>query len=237
MPGVYERAAAPGLDLTHLDWAAVSSVPDPAARILVLTGPSGAGKSRLSHRLHAAHGWPIVQLDDFYREMGDPALPMSPLGLPDWDDVTSWRLDEAVEALTTLCRHGEVALPRYDISHSRVTGWHRVRVDGHPVVIAEGIFAGHTIAPLRERGLLAAAWCIRNKPWLTFGRRLVRDLAERRKPPLTLWRRGHVLRRAEPGIVSAQAALGAEPVTAREAERLTPGLLDSGAARPTRGPR
>lgn len=211
----------------------MNSEPGPGARVLVLTGPSGAGKSRLANRLHAAHGWPVVQLDDFYRELGDPALPMSPLGLPDWDDVASWNLGEAVEALTGLCRVGRAAMPRYDISGSRVTGWHEVSTDGHPVVVAEGIFAGHTIAPLRDRGLLAAAWCIRNRPWLTFTRRLVRDLAERRKPPVTLWRRGHVLRRAEPGIVDAQAALGAEPMTAREAERLCPGLVD--ADRPRRG--
>lgn len=209
--------------------------PGSGARVLVLTGPSGAGKSRLAGRLNAAHGWPVVQLDDFYRELGDPELPMSPLGLPDWDDVASWRLDEAVEALTGLCRVGRASMPRYDIASSRVTGWHEVTTDGHPVVVAEGIFAGHTIEPLRERGLLAAAWCIRNRPWLTFTRRLVRDLAERRKPPMTLWRRGHVLRRAEPGIVSAQAALGAEPMTAREAERLIPGLAGSYADRPTRG--
>ena len=64
--------------------------PPRPARVLVLAGPSGAGKSRLARRLHAAHGWPIVQLDDFYRDGDDPALPMSPqAGLPDWDDVRS----------------------------------------------------------------------------------------------------------------------------------------------------
>lgn len=195
------------------------------ARVVVLCGPSGAGKSRLARRLHAAHGWPVVQLDDFYRELGDPGLPMSPLeGLPDWDDVRSWCLDDAVRALETLCRQGSIELPVYDISASRVSGRHRVRTDGHPVIVAEGIFAAHTISPLREQGLLAAAWCVRGQPWKTFIRRLTRDLAERRKPPLTLVRRGMALRRAEPGIVEAQQALGAEPMTAREAEELSKAL-------------
>lgn len=189
------------------------------ARVLVLAGPSGAGKSRLARRLHAAHGWPVVQLDDFYREGTDPALPMSPqAGLPDWDDVRSWRLDHALESLGTLCREGTVEVPVYDIGTSSTTGVQQVQLDGSTIVIAEGIFAAHTVAGLTERGLLAAAWSIRGRPWKTFVRRLTRDLAERRKPPLTLVRRGLALRRLEPGIVEAQRALGAEPMTAREAE-------------------
>lgn len=195
------------------------------ARVLVLAGPSGAGKSRLARRLQAAHGWPVAQLDDFYRELGDPDLPMSPLGLPDWDHVGSWDLEGALEALGRLCHEGRVEVPVYDISTSSVTGRQLVELGGSPIVVAEGIFAADTIPGLRERGLLAGAWCIRNSPWLTFSRRLARDLAERRKPPLTLWRRGHLLRRAEPGIVAGQQALGAEPMTAREAERLVPRLL------------
>ncbi|USQ78756.1 uridine kinase family protein [Ornithinimicrobium faecis] len=195
------------------------------ARVLVLAGPSGAGKSRLARRLHAAHGWPVVQLDDFYRDVGDPDLPMSPqAGLPDWDDVRSWRLDDALTALETLCREGIVEVPVYDIATSRATGTHQVELGDHPIVIAEGIFAADTIAGLKARGILAAAWCIRNRPSKTFARRLIRDLAERRKPPLTLVRRGLTLCRLEPGIVGAQQALGAEPMTAREAEARVPRL-------------
>ena len=195
------------------------------ARVLVLAGPSGAGKSRLARRLTARFGWPMVALDDFYREATDPDLPMSPLGLVDWDDVRSWHLDAALVALEELCVRGCTDVPVYDISSSSITGHHVLERGPHPVVVAEGIFAAHTVAGLRERGLLAQAWCVRNRPWVTFGRRLVRDLAERRTPPLTLWRRGHLLRRAEPGIVAAQEALGAVPVTAREAERLVHDLL------------
>jgi uridine kinase len=200
--------------------------PPRPARVLVLAGPSGAGKSRLAKRLHAAHGWPIVQLDDFYRDGDDPALPMSPqAGLPDWDDVRSWRLDDALRALEMLCRQGTVEVPVYDISASRVTGSHRVERGDHPIVLAEGIFAANTIPGLTARGLLAAAWCIRNQPTKTFVRRLVRDLAERRKAPLVLVRRGLALRRLEPGIVRTQQALGAVPMTAREAEARIPQLI------------
>ncbi len=55
---------------------------------------------------------------------------------------------------------------------------------------------------------------------------MLRDLAEHRKPPRTLWRRGHLLRRAEPSIVDAHLALGATPITAKEAERRSLGLVD-----------
>lgn len=206
----------------------MTAQPSPAARVLVLAGPSGAGKSRLARRLHAAHGWPVVQLDDFYRDGDDPSLPMSPqAGLPDWDDVRSWRLDDALAALETLIRTGTVEVPVYDIATSRVTGTQRLDLDGHPLVLAEGIFAADAIAGLAERELLADAWCIRNRPWKTFARRLVRDLAERRKPPLTLVRRGVALHRLEPGIVRAHEALGAEPMTAREAEARVARLTDN----------
>ncbi|WP_052327824.1 uridine kinase family protein [Serinicoccus marinus] len=204
----------------------------PPARVLVLAGPSGAGKSRLASRLHARHGWPVVQLDDFYREGTDTGLPMSPLGLPDWDHVDSWDGEAALDALEQLCREGIAQMPVYDIGRSAVSGAHEVRRDGHTVVVAEGIFAAHVVAGLRERGLLAGAWCIRNQPWKTFARRLARDLAQRRKPPLTLWRRGHVLRRAEPGIVAAQQALGAAPMTAREAMARAGGLQRPPATQP-----
>lgn len=196
------------------------------ARVLVLSGPSGAGKSRLARRLHESHGWPLLPLDDFYREVEAPGLPMSPLGLPDWDDVRSWDLDAALTAAEELCVRGSTRVPTYDIATSRVVGHRTLELGEASVVVAEGIFAAHTVEGLRERGLLAGAWCVHHRPWVVFARRLARDLAERRKPPLTLWRRGHALRRAQPGIVAAHRALGAEPVRARVAERLAGDLLE-----------
>ena len=91
-----------------------------AAQVVLLSGPSGAGKSRLARRLHARHGWPVVPLDDFYREADDPGLPMSPLGLADWDDVRSWDKAAAVEALERLCRDGSAEVPLYDIDRKSV---------------------------------------------------------------------------------------------------------------------
>ena len=72
---------------------------------------------------------------------------------------------------------------------------------------------------LQENGLLAAAWCITAGPWVTFSRRLARDLAERRKPPAVLWERGNRLRRTEPEFVAQQRTLGARVMSPRAGER------------------
>jgi uridine kinase len=59
---------------------------------------------------------------------------------------------------------------------------------------------------------------------VTFARRLVRDLRERRKPPWTLVRRGLALMRDEPNVVARQESLGAQPARAKDLEPLLSGL-------------
>jgi uridine kinase len=191
-------------------------------RVVVLAGPSGAGKSRLSERLHDAYGWPVVRLDDFYRDGDDPALPTRELGattIVDWDDPASWDANAAVAALEELIRTGSVEVPVYDIARSAAVGTARVDLDPDALVVAEGIFAAEIVADLRAAGLLHSAWCVRHRRWVTFVRRLVRDLAERRKPPLVLLRRGLALRRAEPAIVERMERLGATSATPAQVER------------------
>jgi uridine kinase len=53
---------------------------------------------------------------------------------------------------------------------------------------------------------------------ITFGRRLLRDLAEMRKPPLTLVRRGFALARSEPALKQRWTALGCRPCSIPDAE-------------------
>ncbi|MFN8155944.1 MAG: uridine kinase [Candidatus Nanopelagicales bacterium] len=184
-----------------------------SAKVVLLAGPSGSGKSHIAGR----SGLPVFRLDDFYKDADDPTLPLSvELGIPDWDDVGAWHLDRAVAALATLCSEGAVEVPTYDISLSRATGTSVFRCDGATTVVAEGVFAPDIVGACREAGMLADAVVLVRAPWKNFVRRFARDLAERRKPPLTLWRRGRLLMHQERGVVDAALARGCRPVSAGE---------------------
>lgn len=187
------------------------------ARVIVLAGPSGAGKSRLAERM----GLPVLRLDDFYKDGDDPSLPLitegANAGIVDWDDPASWLLDDAMAALDELCRTGRAEVPVYEIAQNGRCGSHTVDLAGHDLFVAEGIFAQEIVPHCREAGLLAAAYCVRQHPMVTFWRRLTRDLREHRKPPLVLLRRGLALMRDQQRVVAHAVALGCRPVTADEA--------------------
>ena len=191
--------------------------------MVLVGGPSGAGKSRLADRT----GLPIVRLDDFYREGVDPLLPRSGSGRVDWDDPRSWDDLAAVTALAELCSTGAADSPVYDIAHDGVVGTRRVVVAGSPLVVAEGIFAAEIIAACRERGLLAAALCVRQNRYLTWWRRLVRDIRERRKSLPVLLRRGVQLLRLEPSVIERHVQLGATCVSPAEGRALITQLARS----------
>lgn len=190
-------------------------------RIVLLAGPSGSGKSSLAARA----GLPTVCLDDFYKDGDDPTLPLADLPgdhgdtLVDWDHPASWDAERALAALVTLATTGGTDLPVYDIPTSRAVGTHRIEVGEAPLVVAEGIFAAELAAACTDADILADALCLTLRPSVTFWRRLVRDLRESRKPPLTLLRRGWALLRAEPRVVARQVALGATPLGPEDAAR------------------
>ncbi|QMW65634.1 ATP-binding protein [Mumia sp. ZJ1417] len=186
--------------------------------VVVLSGPSGSGKSRVAER----SGLPVVRLDDFYREAGDPGLPTITFGeteVVDWDDLRSWDAEAACDALETLCTTGTVDVPVYDISLSRRTGWHTLILGDATMVVAEGLFAHVIVAELARRGLLVDALCVRHHRLVTFVLRLARDLREKRKSLPVLLRRGLHLTREEPAVVALAEEHGCRPVTPRQAER------------------
>ncbi|WP_344770368.1 ATP-binding protein [Aeromicrobium panaciterrae] len=181
---------------------------------MILAGPSGSGKSHLAARL----GWTVLRLDDFYRDADEPDMPLSSLGIVDWDDVGSWSAVAAVDAIRTLCETGVADVPVYDIASSARTGSHTLTLDGERF-IAEGLFAPAIVDACRTAGMLDAAICLRRNRVVTFALRLVRDLREGRKSPLVLVRRGWRLLKDEPRIVADAVAHGCEPMTPRQARK------------------
>jgi uridine kinase len=191
----------------------VSSQPIPT-RVVLLAGPSGSGKSSLAART----GLPVLRLDDFYKEAGDPTLPLVTGSTDiDWDSPGSWDADAAVAAIVELCRTGRTTVPVYDIATSARVDTEAFDIDRTPLFVAEGIFAADIVERCQELGVLADALCLRGRPSTTFRRRLARDLREGRKSVGFLLRRGWRLMRAERGIVARQTSLGAHPCGKEEA--------------------
>jgi uridine kinase len=183
------------------------------AQIVLLAGPSGSGKTHLA----AQSGLPVLELDDFYRNGDDPALPLNPvLGIVDWDDPGAWDAAGALDAIEAICRTGSAEVPIYDLSRDGRVGVRCFDVGAHSRFVGTGIFAAEIVAACSERQLLADAVVVRRARWKNFLRRLRRDLVEHRKPALTLVRRGIALFRAEPSVVARQIALGCRPCNRRE---------------------
>ncbi|MFE7229564.1 uridine kinase family protein [Streptomyces sp. NPDC002405] len=188
--------------------------PPSPARVVLLCGPSGSGKSLVAAR----SGLPVLRLDDFYKEAGDPTLPLVAGSSDiDWDHPGSWDADVAVAAISRLCATGTTNVPVYDISLSARTGENTLHIGRTPLFIAEGIFAAEIVTRCRELGVLADALCLNRGPARTFRRRFLRDLKEGRKSVPFLLRRGWRLMRAERSIVARQVALGAHACDRDEA--------------------
>ncbi|MGW0517254.1 hypothetical protein [Crossiella sp. NPDC003009] len=170
---------------------------------MLLAGPSGSGKSHLAARL----GWPVLRLDDFYRDGDDPAMPVDEAGRADWDHPDSWNAEAALAAIVELASTGVVRAPVYSIGEDRRVGTHEVRADG-PFFLAEGLFADRLVAGCRAAGVLADGIVLAPNRVVTFARRLVRDVAEARKPWPLLVRRGLRLVREQPGVVARCTAAG-----------------------------
>ncbi|MEO6088060.1 MAG: uridine kinase [Umezawaea sp.] len=180
---------------------------------MLLAGPSGSGKSHLAAHL----GWPVLRLDDFYRDGDDPLLPRLSSGLADWDAADSWNTEAALAAIVRLAVSGTVEAPTYSISESRTTGRHTVALGDAPAFIAEGLFADRLVAGCREAGVLVDAIVLSPNGFVTFVRRFVRDVAEARKPVSVLLRRGVRLWREHGDVVRQCARAGMRVVRPSQA--------------------
>jgi len=193
----------------------VTRTPPPTpGRVVLVAGPSGSGKSHLARSC----GLPVLCLDDFYKDGDDPTLPRHDvLGIPDWDDPAAWDRDGAVAAVVAICRDGHAQVPSYDISQDRAVGRRTFSRGGLPVFLAEGVFVAQMVGPCRDAGVLADAIVIDRARWKNFVRRLSRDLAEHRKPPLTLLRRGRTLMAEEHALVARLTEAGCRPLSGPQA--------------------
>lgn len=189
-------------------------------RVVLLAGPSGSGKSYIAQRT----GLPVLCLDDFYKNGDDPTLPRRN-GLVDWESPRSWDAAAAVETIARLASEGRADVPVYAIGADRRVSTRPFEVAGSPLFVAEGIFAAEIVEECRRRGVLAGAYALRRPRGATFVRRLARDLAEQRKAPRVLVRRGLALLRAEPAVLRRQTGLGAEAARAGEVLRAVAGML------------
>lgn len=212
------RASAPG-------GSGRGAAAAPSCRLVLIAGPSGSGKSRLAH----ASGCPSLRLDDFYFDADHPGMPQT-LGITDWDDVRSWDAEAALAALRHLLLAGSAVVPTYSIAESRRTGSHEVRLDGARCLTAEGIFAIEFLATCRTAGLSVEAIYLDRPAPLVFWLRLRRDLAQKRKPPLLLLRRGVALWRGQGSLKRKALAAGFTPVGMKAAVALLAGAPSSPAA-------
>ncbi|MDP9797838.1 uridine kinase [Catenuloplanes nepalensis] len=200
------------------------------ARVVLLAGPSGSGKSYIARRA----GFPVLCLDDFYKDGDDPTLPRTAEGT-DWESPQAWDSAMAVETIARLAETGRAEVPVYAIGVDQRIATRLFDLAGSPIFIAEGIFAAEIVRELRDRGLLAEAYALRRSRTVTFARRLGRDLTERRKPPALLVRRGLQLLRAEPVVLRRQVALGCRAAGAGRIVREVRAMADVPDAAGTHG--
>ena len=155
-------------------------------RVVLLAGPSGSGKSYIARRT----GLPVLCLDDFYKDGDDPTLPRrnghGRLGVA----RVLGRRDRGGRPLPDWPGTGKAEVPVYAIGADRRVATRPFDLAGSPLFVAEGIFAAEIVDECRRRGLLAGAYALRRPRGATFVRRLARDLAEQRKAPRVLLRRG-----------------------------------------------
>ncbi len=184
----------------------------PRAQVIILAGPSGSGKTSLSSRV----GLPALALDHFYRNDDEDGLPMLSENVVDWDDPRSWDAEAAFSAVAQLCVEGSTQVPIYDIPSNRRTGTRDVTLGANRLFIAEGIFASELVPRLIEEGLLADAIVVARSPLRNAWFRLLRDLAEARKPVPVLLYRGARLARQEPRKILRWKRQGCRPVPSLE---------------------
>lgn len=147
-------------------------------RLIALAGPSASGKTTLAHYL----GRPTLELDNFYREGKDPAVPKTPRGTPNWELPGAFNFDEAISALTQIVVNGTAVIPVYDYRSTAIVGAQLFSVEG-PVLTVLGVYSFDVVAGVGSRLGLGIQRVLLTTPSIVCAIRGVRrDLDEGRLP-------------------------------------------------------
>ena len=200
------------------------------AQVIVLAGPSGPASpgSPNGSGCRCCGSTTSTRTATTRRSPGSTAGANA--GLVDWDHPGSWLPRRRARGRSTrLCRDGRADVPVYDIARDGRCGCTRSSTSAaRRASWPRGSSPRRSSPPAATRGLLAAAYCVRQHPCVTFWRRLTRDLREHRKPPLVLVRRGLALMRDQRRVVARAVALGCVPGHPGRGLRRAAALADVG---------
>lgn len=127
-------------------------------RIIMLAGPSSSGKTTTARLLcehfeSLGHSASVISLDDFYRNMSDPAYPKNENGKPDPESPDALHLAEIRACLAAVAAGERTVIPRYDFkTASRVGEGVPLELPEGGVLIVEGL---HALNPRLTEGLPA----------------------------------------------------------------------------------
>jgi uridine kinase len=120
--------------------------------LIVIAGPSCSGKSTLADKLRIKEMFSavIIQADDYFRDVDDPAIPRSD-NKPLFDHPGAYCQEEMLKDIVDLVIYSKsISTPKYDIAtNKRMKG--KIIVTPHKVVIFEGLFAISEIMNIRDR--------------------------------------------------------------------------------------
>src|SRR5690625_2797128 len=124
-----------------------------------------------------------------------------------------------MSALLNIARTARAKDPLYYIPTNRPTTAPQFVAARSPIVQTEGILATQHVGRCRRAAIIHDALCLWRPRAQTFWFRLLRDLGEARKPPMTLLRRGLSLLRQEPSMVAELESRGARKIRVADAEQ------------------
>lgn len=139
--------------------------------LVALAGCSGSGKSWATHRLQA------LGLDAFFHD--EVAAVRDRRGRVDWEDIGSFRLNEAVLACVALMAGEAVDIPVYSYAEDRQVGVDTRRTTGAHLVI-EGTFAFEVADEIAMRGEPVTRVLLSCGRWRQAASRVRRDVNEGR---------------------------------------------------------